>query len=710
MSSPGLARGKSYHSIHASIDTRLQAQARGHRVTADAGMAGTGGGMAGGSAGGGNFTTNRFTPPNEKLDRDTLLDDIIPKGEQAQINMFNRVYREDAVSGSATDLIAAAPWSGWTLSGISDRAIMRVYEEAMERFNPELAMPDITRDFLKHGRVIMSLAFDEDLGTWKNFIPIDPAFVEIIPVPVYGFEPLVNMLKSPEIEMMLGSKDKRFGAAKNAFPANVMRQLKNGNKAELDPLQTLYLRRKTSMTDWKGTSIYLRVLPYYALERALLTSTIAASRRRTRSILHITVGTEQWEPTPDQLNDVITQFETSEEDPVGAIIATRNGIECNEVRSGGDFWKISEEADFINASKMKALGVSESLLSSEATINNVDASRSMFVESEKLLRSKLTTETFHNKLFENLARAHNFVKRKHADVVHGVRTETIAGPAISVDEAMSIPKSDLLMPTIHWEKTLSPESDQSYLDLLKAAKEEGLPVTLKMIASAAGVDLDALEQTLPDDKEMRDRFKKFMPKPPAEGEGGGGGFGSFGSTSGYQYQVEITAALTLGAILGDDPRNMSVLGLPHQELHTVIAQLTKNNRTQRILRDDHELSAWLSNKFNGNMHKVEAARYLLTRMGFADCTIDAEYLKDLATRLREAAAKHVNNRKIMAKIKDEVQMLTTIYQYKSNRNARSYKADQSALNSETRNLVRSSLMSLSSLKPPVANRNIYAGV
>ena len=716
----GFAAGKSYGTIRNDVNTKqritqLQRDIHSRMVTADMQGPDVGGrgGLAagGGAAAGGNFSSNRFTPPNEKLDRNTLLDDIIPTGDQAQINMFNRIYKEDAISGSATDLIATAPWSGWTLSGISDKSVMRIYEEAMEHFNPELAMPDITRDYLKHGRVIMSLAFDAELGTWKNFIPIDPLYCEIIPIPIYGFEPLVNMIKSPEIDMFLSTKDKRLSQALQAFPANILKQLKNGNKAELDPLQTLYLRRKTSMVDWKGTSIYLRILPYYALERALLTSTIAAARRRTRSILHITVGVDgQWEPTPEQLDDVITQFETSEEDPVGAIIATRSGIECNEVRSGGDFWKISEEADFLNASKLKALGVSESLMSGEATINNVDASRSMFVESEKLLRAKLSTETFTNKIFENLARAHNFVKRKHADVVHGVRTSTLAAAPLSVDDALSIPKSDLLIPTIHWEKTLSPESDQSYLDLLKSAKEEGLPITLKMVASAAGVDLDALEQTLPDDADMRKRFKKFMPKAPAEGEGeGGGGFGSFGSSSYYDHPVEIFAAMALGNIIQDDPNQQSVLGISYKELNTVVAMLTKDNRTQRMLRDDRELSGWLYSRFSGNPKKVEAARFLLTRMGFADCIIDTDYIQDVAVKLRDAATRNIGNNSVLGKIRDEVQILTTIYKYKSSRSKGDYKREQARLNADTRQLVASSIQSMPLAQARI-NRNIYAGV
>lgn len=694
-----VATGKSYSTIQTDISKRNEVKAKTEGFRSAFRVTASGGGGEGG------FQTNRFTPPSEKLDRDTFLDDIVPKGDGAQIRMFERIYREDAVSGSATDLIATIPWSGWTLSGIDDPAIMRIYEEAMERFDPEIMMPDITRDFLKVGRSVMSMVFSSDQNTWTDFIPVDPLFSEIIPIPMLGFDPKVNMLASPEMEVFLASKDPRDREALSRFPAAIRKQLKGG-KAELDPLTTLYLRRRTSMTDWKGTSLYLRILPYYALERALLTSTISAARRRTRSILHITAGTDTWEPSPQQMQDIITEFETSEEDPVGAIIATRTGVECNEVRSGGDFWKISEEADFINNGKLKALGLSESFMSGEASVNNIDATKSVFVESEKQLRNKLTIETFNNKIFENLARAHGFRKRKKSDVVHGVRTETLAAPGFS--EAMSIPKSELLIPTIHWTKTLSPESDSSYMEILKSAQDAGVPVTLKMWASAAGIDLETLEQTLPEDKELRDRFKKFLPKPAAP-EGDGGGFGSFGSATAYAGRVEVLGAMQLGSILRDDPKNLSVLGIPYQEINTVVAQLTSDNRSQRMLRDDRSLSGWLYSRYQGDMRIVDHMRYLLTRMGFADCVISAEYLTNLGRRIHAAIPEFRGNKAMIKKVQGEIELLTTIYKYKSDRSTADFRAEQVVETRQVQALVAESVR-----RVPVATQNInpriYTGV
>jgi hypothetical protein len=649
---------------------------------------------------GSGFSTERFSAPNEPLDRDTILDDITPKSDAAAINMFARIYREDAVAGAATDLISSLPWSDYTLSGIDDPAMMRIYEEAMERFNPEVTMPTIACDYLKYGRVILSLLFDEQQQTWGGFIPVDLTFADITPIPLFGHDPKIDMRLSPEMAAFLKSKDPRDKHALSMLPAKMRKRL-GGDKVPLDTLTTLFLSRRVSLTDWKGTSLYHRILPYYAIERALMTSTISNARRRTRSILHLTVGIdEKWEPTPEQLNEVIEAFQTTEEDPVGAVIATRSGIEANEIRSGADFWKISEEADFLKSSKLAALGLSDSFLSGEASYSTVDAAMSVFVENLKVFRSTLTQRTFYDKYFEHLARAHNFVKRKQADLAHGVRTEIRSNP--SVDDALSIPKRDLLIPSIHWTKNLSPESDANYMDILEKAQSHGIPVTLKQWASAAGIDINALEQMLPENEELKKRLKKFLPKP-APGEGGGeDGGGDFGAFS----HVDMRGSIALGSIVGD-AENKEVLGVTHKDFAKVVALLTRDNRTQRILRDDIALSRWLNERYEGDANRVDGMRYLLTRAGFADCRISTAFIGKLASELQTKARESLHDRERLKMIQHEVSILAAIYNFKSDRdtlkNSDRAKARNNVLDSSVRDV-------LTKNRQNVPKSRLYAGV
>lgn len=601
---------------------------------------------------GSGFSTDRFAPNTESLDRTSLLDDITPKSDAILMQLFEMIYERDAVAGPATDLISTLPWSDWSLSGIKDPGIMRAYEDAMEMFDPANTMPELTREYLAYGRYITSLLFDTDQGTWKGMIPHNPKFATITPVPIRGFDPLIDIAPSPEMKAFIESKDKRLELAKRMMPEKMLKEFKKGS-AQLDPITTLFVPRKVTTTDWKGTSMFMRILPYYAIEKALVQSTISAARRRTRSILHLTVGVDgSWEPQPEELDAVTSLFQASEEDPVGAIIATRSGIEANEVRSGSDFWKISEEADFLKTAKLNSFGLSESFLTGEASYNTMEASLSVFMENIKCLRAKLEKATFEDKIFDVIARSQGFVRKKEADLAHGVRTSL----GTSLEEAMRIPKRELLIPKIHWTKNLSPESDNNYLDLLKSANEAGLPITLKMIASAAGVDLKDLEQTLEEDKQIRERFKKYKPAPPAGEEGGDGGFGAFSRF------VDTDALTVLSSFVKHDDHNRGTFfGVPYSELRAIAMDLTSDNRRMRILGDSAALSSYLHDRLGGDSMKLEATKYMLTRMNMARCTVSEAFVEALASKLALACS-GVRDRKLLKALKSEVEILSTVHQ------------------------------------------------
>ena len=606
------------------------------------------------------FSTDRYAPNLEQLDRTSMLDDITPKSDSVLMSLFEMIYEKDAVAGPATDLISTLPWSDWSLSGIDDPAVMHIYEDAMEMFDPVQTMPELTREYLAYGKFISSLLYDRDQGTWTGMISHNPKYVTITATPIRGFDPLLDLTPSPEMKVFLESKDKRFDLAKTRMPEKMMKDLKKG-LAPLEPLTTLFVPRKVTTTDWKGTSMFMRILPYYAIEKALMQSTISAARRRTRSILHLTVGIEgTWEPQPEELDAVTSLFQASEEDPVGAIIATRSGIEANEVRSGADFWKISEEADFLKTAKMNAFGLSESFLTGEASYNTMEASLSVFVENLKSLRANLEKRVFEDKIFDVLARAHNLVKRKQSDLAHGVRTSlgNRSYGAQSIEEGMKIPRRELMLPKIHWTKNLSPSSDANYIELLKSIQEQGIPVTMKMWCSAGGIDLNDLEQTLDEDKKIRERFKKFKPAPPPGGEEGGGD-GGFGAFSNF---VDTDAVTVLGSFTNhDDHKHGNFFGVPYKTLRAIALDLTSNNVKMRTLRDNAALSSYLNDKLDGVPMQIEAAKYMLTRMNLARATVSDAFVEAMATKLSVTCA-NTKDKKTLKALKTEVEILATIHQ------------------------------------------------
>jgi hypothetical protein len=613
--------------------------------------------------------TDRYNPSNEGLDRDWLLDDVIPKADAQLMSLFERIYQTDAVAGTAVDMLRTFAWSDYTLSGIKDPAKMKLFADALDMFNPIVTMPEIHGEFLKYGRSISTLVFSQELGTWTDIIPHNPAHCILEGIPIRGFDPRIDVTASTEMQRLLSSTDPRDKIARERIPKRLIDALKKG-RAELDPLTTLFVPRRVSMTDWKGTSLFWRILPYYAIERALLSSTISNARRRTRSILHVQMGIDQvWEPTDAEMADATNLFLQSEEDPAGAVIVTRNGFNVGEVRAGSDHWKISDEQDQLRAAKLNGLGISEAILSGDANFNTMDATLTMFVEGQKVVRSHLTNQVIYRMLFAQIARAHGLLKsdRSQADASHNVRTggRRVSAAPLSVDEALKIPFKDLEIPMVHWTKNLSPQSDQAYFDILEKAETKGVPIPVSMWASAAGIDLTQLVETLPDDAALRKKLKKYQPKPAEGGGFGGGGGGAFGSAAndGSRYYNAFTiddlGINVLASFVGFDS-DKRILGIAPQSINEIFNEITANHKAMEILTDWPALERFIAERTD-NDQQVETVKYVLARAGYARCPVDTAYLLTIAEQFAAISKQNDISKQRLKLVRDELVIIAALY-------------------------------------------------
>jgi len=445
------------------------------------------------------FTLDRFAPMSSPLATDNLVQSWLPK-EPARLNKFLRdIYTFDAIAGPAIDLMTSLPFSDAICTGINDKGILAIYQECIDALELQNLMINISREFLIIGRAVGSARFDQTRGIWSDLFINDPDSCRIDPIPIRGATPKVDLIIPNDLKRFLASKDYRDIEVRKTVPEKTLKEMSRG-LVKLDPLSTVYLARQTSSKDVLGTSIFYRIIPFVMLENALISGTIVAAHRRQRSIMHLSIGdSENWIPTPDEINAIAGMFMSADEDPQGAIVATRDGISTNEVRSGGDFWKVSEEWDFLSRAKMTALGVSESFLSGEATFATMEAALSVFIEHERAFRDSLASRIFTKQLFPTLARVHKFVSRTQAEINHRI-----------YPNRSNTPEEKLLIPKLEWLKQLRPEADRDYIDILGTLEEKGLPIPLATWAAVGGQTLDRILSMQSDDILNRKKVKLWL--------------------------------------------------------------------------------------------------------------------------------------------------------------------------------------------------------
>lgn len=461
------------------------------------------------------------------IDTEPLLKDITPSTENIVFNIYRDMYLNDAIGGGAVDLISQLPFSDFSLGGMStgdkrSLAVMDAFNETIERLNIRTFIPELTVDYLVLGAHCSSLLYN---STTKKFTDVMPHAVEnltIEPLPFYSQDPIITAKFPDEVRRVLTrTNSKRIDRLRTFLGEAVIDKL-CGGALELDPLSTVYVPRTTYTNQDRGTSYFRRLLPIYLIEKSLFRGTLVESARRQRGIMHITAGDgDQWVPTPQDMEYINQLFMDADSDPLGAIITTRQGIDINEIRQGGDFWKVTDFQDSVIQHKLKALNISETLLSGDASYATADANLTVFVDFLRTFRDNITRRFLYNKIFPLVSLINGFTIDRHGklkinpSLIDSMTTEDVL---FRLNDG-----SKLFIPPVNWNKQLKPEGDTAYIELLNSMSEKGVPVPLRVMAAAGGFNLEDLLKQKEEDLDIRKRIKDYadaisaLNPPPADG-------------------------------------------------------------------------------------------------------------------------------------------------------------------------------------------------
>jgi len=482
--------------LRQGMRTAAVGKGRGSRRRLKRQAAGTGGGS--GSSGGthapfpaGGSGLQRYNPLYERAEAPTLAEEYLPTDTATQNKVYRQIIMFDPIAGPATEYWSDLAFSNEILlGGLDDTDVLQEYNDAISASGIASVMPDLLHSYLTFGRFVFHQLMDERRGYWTETIVHDLDHVKITVSPFPSKPPLIDVQPSDEDVQWATSQDPRIIAQRRDIDPVLIKMMAAGKSIPLAPENTMFLPRKAFATDRYGSSYLTRILPYWIYEKALVDATIAGARRRAGPLRHMKVPEDY---TSWEMETLLDQAFAAEEDTIGGYILTRTEVDIQELGGGKDtIWKMSDEWDFLSAAKMRALGISETLLSGEASWNSLDTVVSVLLERVRALRAYFTRKIVVEKMLMTLARQNGYVKRTEAHLSHRIR---VAKKYYTEDE--------LLIPTVEWDRPIEPIADETYLDLLDRMEEKGLPVTTHMLAQAGGYDLEKALESFQSDIETR---------------------------------------------------------------------------------------------------------------------------------------------------------------------------------------------------------------
>jgi hypothetical protein len=404
---------------------------------------------------------------------------------------YRDIYLHDNVGGSCVDIQSTFPFSDWELRGLVDNEL-HIFNSALERLNIRDALPQIAMSYMVDGFYAGSLVYDQSAKNFMDMMTHDAMQCSITGSPFTNMDPKINVTVSSMAAAFMQNPSQYGKRYLETMPRSFVDLLKEGAFV-LDPLTTLYVARR-GLTDRPYQSYLHRLLPMYLIEKAMFRGTLTEAMRRQRAMTHVTAGDDLWTPTSDELNAVVQNFMDAERDPMGGWIATRNAVQASDIRPAGEFWKWTDMSDVMTAYKLRSLGISEALLSGDASYAAAESAYSTFLETTNGFRTHLTQQVFYKKIFPIIAVANGLVKdekkERHTDSIIDFLYNTTN-------------RGNLKQPILHWHKELTAKAEDNLMDMLEKVSEKGVPIPIKMWLAAAGVDKDNLVRDHMDDEELR---------------------------------------------------------------------------------------------------------------------------------------------------------------------------------------------------------------
>lgn len=419
------------------------------------------------------------------------------------LNFYRDIYLNDQTAGSAVDIQSSFPFSSFDLRGLREQDL-DIYTEAVEQLNILQMLPIISTAYLTDGYFCGSLVFDPKDKRFLNTLMHDAMQCQVVQNSFFNNMPEINVQTSPGTMQMLNSNSQYTREYINSLPQSFVNMLRQGS-FDLNPVTTLFVARRT-LIDRSHVSFLHRILPMYLIEKMMYKGTLVEASRRQRATTHMAAGDDTWTPTSEELNALVQQFQAAEFDPLGGWVSTRNAISIQDIRPGGDFWKWTDMADTMVPYKLRALGISESFLSGDASYASAESAYSTFLETQNTYRDQLTQAVFYNRLFPLIAVANRMYKE-------GTPKSAMASNSnLSSYLSHSKNRAALRIPQLIWHKSLEAKDEENTFELLEAASEKGVPIPLKAWMAAAKLDKDSLLKDLKEDKALRKNLEAYTGK------------------------------------------------------------------------------------------------------------------------------------------------------------------------------------------------------
>lgn len=411
-----------------------------------------------------------------------------------ELNLWYDNYaRWHPLVGNLLALHSTLPISRFGLVGITDKEVLKVFEEMSDNMDLFQACQDILYQYFKRGEVQPFGWWDDDLGYFNSMSMIDTNYIYVSghymlrndngEVPeIYEYYPdeyLIQLLKSQNTieQELLEYVDNELQEA-----------IENNLSVILDPFSTSMIRRKLNSWDLRGTGIISNILKILLLEDKLRENQYQSAQSNINPYRIWKLGDSENFADEEQLENLRSLVQQAQYDSQMNIFS-HHLLSLEIQGASGKADKMFQDFQYIEQQILTGLWSNKALTVSEGISYN-SSSVAMRVLMGRYIPIRNMLENYvYKKIFLPVSIRHGFYKITEAELSHGIRKA-------NKDRTPLYPRFDWR----HKQSLLDDQSIRSMLIQLQQASK----MPMKVICDSLDIEYDYVKNWL--EKEMNTVF------------------------------------------------------------------------------------------------------------------------------------------------------------------------------------------------------------
>lgn len=263
--------------------------------------------------------------------------------DRATVNAWSRAFFAlNPVVQNAVSLHSTYPISKLNIK-CHNKEVEKFFNEMIEELDLMNICVQIAQEYWLLGEAFVYAELDQSKGKWSRLVIQNPDYMVVKPT-VMANEPTIMMRPDDHLRRIITSNKPTDIEQRKQLNSYIVDAVKRNQNIVLDNFNISFLSRKISPYEIRGTGLPVSVFRSLMLFDQLRESKFAQAANMINPLTVVKVGSAEYKPSPDVLEDMRNTFESAQYDKDFKIF-TNNDVSIERIGYGQGIYDITNDVN-----------------------------------------------------------------------------------------------------------------------------------------------------------------------------------------------------------------------------------------------------------------------------------------------------------------------------------------------------------------------------